>query len=353
MNSLLLYCRSDFEKECAAEILAAAEQHGFTGYCATRPQTGFVLFNPQAQCGKQPALPIPFGSLVFARQWFDVLAHLRGLCPPDRISPILDALRGMPGPVGEVSIETPDTNEAKALSPLCRALQSPMRTALAKAGRYAPEDPRRLHICLLGPDEAVVGYSDRSNSAPWPGGVPRLKASRNAPSRAALKLEEALLRLTGRDVRHRLLRPGVTAVDLGAAPGGWTWLLAQHGVSVIAVDNGPLAPQLRDSPLIHHLRCDGLTYRPPRTVDWMVCDIVEQPIKIAALAERWLREGWCRRSIFNLKLPMRKRYAEVCRCLQRIEDGLKPAHTAVNMRCKQLYHDREEVTVFVERNAQG
>jgi 23S rRNA (uridine2552-2'-O)-methyltransferase len=57
-------------------------------------------------------------------------------------------------------------------------------------------------------------------------------------SRAAFKLIE----LVGRD---RLLRPGMTVVDLGAAPGGWCQVLAQRilpGGVVVALDLLPMAP---------------------------------------------------------------------------------------------------------------
>src|SRR4030066_1923527 len=40
-------------------------------------------------------------------------------------------------------------------------------------------------------------------------------------SRAAFKLAEI-------DDRHHLLRPGMTVVDLGAAPGGWSQIAAQR-----------------------------------------------------------------------------------------------------------------------------
>jgi len=92
------------------------------------------------------------------------------------------------------------------------------------------------------------------------------------------------------------------AVDLGAAPGGWTWQLATRGLRVTAVDNGPLKGDVASDPLVQHLRQDGLTYRPRNPVDWMVCDIVDQPSRIAHLVAAWLAEGTCRRSIFNLKL---------------------------------------------------
>lgn len=38
----------------------------------------------------------------------------------------------------------------------------------------------------------------------------------------------------------------------------------------------------------------------------MVCDMVEKPAKVAALMAQWLVNGWCRETIFNLKLPMKK-----------------------------------------------
>lgn len=55
-------------------------------------------------------------------------------------------------------------------------------------------------------------------------------------SRSAYKLEEL-------DRRDRLVRPGMTVVDLGAAPGGWCqYLQRQHGdkVRIVALDILPM-----------------------------------------------------------------------------------------------------------------
>ena len=35
-------------------------------------------------------------------------------------------------------------------------------------------------------------------------------------------------------------QPGETCLDLGAAPGGWTWAIASLGAQVTAVDRAPL-----------------------------------------------------------------------------------------------------------------
>ena len=55
------------------------------------------------------------------------------------------------------------------------------------------------------------------------------------------------------------MRPGQRAVDLGAAPGGWSWHLANRGLRVTAIDNGPMSPQALATGMIEHLRADGFT----------------------------------------------------------------------------------------------
>lgn len=136
------------------------------------------------------------------------------------------------------------------------------------------------------------------------------------------------------------------AVDLGAAPGGWSWLLVARSIRVIAVDNGPMDPVLMESGLVEHRREDGFRFRPQKPVDWLVCDMVEQPARIAALVAEWLANDRCRRAIFNLKLPMKRRYQEVQRCAEIIRERLEGVRE-YRLAFKQLCHDREEVTGFL------
>jgi 23S rRNA (cytidine2498-2'-O)-methyltransferase len=72
-------------------------------------------------------------------------------------------------------------------------------------------------------------------------------------------------------------------------------------------------------------------------LDWMVCDMVEQPRRVAERMATWLREGWCRHAIFNLKLPMKKRWDETRLCLELFEQKAK---LPLLVRARQLYHDR-------------
>ncbi|HSH41095.1 MAG TPA: hypothetical protein VK973_03095, partial [Arenicellales bacterium] len=89
------------------------------------------------------------------------------------------------------------------------------------------------------------------------------------------------------------------------------------------------------------------TWRPDRPCDWMVCDIVDKPRRTVDMVARWFRDGHCRASVFNLKLPMKKRLEEWHLCRRRLRHSLDAIDTSFDIRAKQLYHDREEITVAV------
>ena len=348
IHGLFCYCRAGFEPELAAELTERAAACGLGGYARTERNSGYAVF--VGDDGGALTEALPFRKLIFARQKLRLIAELRDLDPKDRITPMLEVLcRGTVNqgpPYGTIVVEHPDSDEAKPLAGLARSFGNALRPALRKAGLLAAQDNphlSRLHVCFVDGDHAFLAVSDSRDSAPWPLGIPRLKLLSDAPSRSALKLEEALLVLLSPDERERLMRPGMRAADLGAAPGGWSWVLARQNLQVTAVDNGPLRQHVIDTGLVQHLRADGFGWHPAKPLDWMVCDMVEQPSRVAARMAEWFREGWCRHAIFNLKLPMKKRWQETRQCLERFEhDAGKP----LTVRARQLYHDREEITVF-------
>ena len=346
MHGLLGYCRQGFEPELAAELGERAARAGIAGYARASRDDGYVLFVTSEETEALALMrALPFRELVFARQKLRLFAELRGMDPSDRLTPLLAA---MPGGVrfGDLWVEHPDSDAGKPLSGLARSFGNALRPALRKAGMLAAkEDARlpRLHVCFLAGDHALLALADPRDSAPWPLGIPRLKLLPEAPSRSALKLEEAFLALLTADEREHLLRPGMTAADLGAAPGGWTWVLTRQHLRVTSVDNGPLRQHVLDTGLVEHLRADGFHWHPAKPLDWMVCDMVEQPAKVAARMAKWFAEGWCRHAVFNLKLPMKKRWHETQLCLAQFATE---AGRPLEIRARQLYHDREEITVF-------
>ena len=343
-GALLGYCRAGFEPELAAELTERAALDGFAGHARTERGSGYVLFHVAGDAGAL-SRALPWRDLIFARQKLLLLAELRGLDPRDRITPILDCLRTA-GRFGDLWVEHPDSDAGKPLAGLARSFGNALRPALRAAGILAArEDPKlpRLHVCFIDGDHALLATAEPTDSAPWPLGIPRLRMHADAPSRSALKLEEALLVLLTPEERERLLQPGMRAADLGAAPGGWSWVLARNGLRVTAIDNGPLRPQLLEGGRVEHLRADGFGWQPSQPLDWMVCDMVEQPSRVAARMATWMREGWCRQAVFNLKLPMKKRWLETQVALRAF---VEQAQQPLELRARQLYHDREEITVF-------
>jgi 23S rRNA (cytidine2498-2'-O)-methyltransferase len=323
----VLQCRAGFEAECALESGGTPAAEGIV---------------------TAPGPTMPLIERVFARQAFRQAAHLTDLPAGDRINPILEALAAHPGPVGAILLENPDSNAGKELAGFIKRFAPPLTSALAKRGLPVfKKAGRRLHLLFTDSKQVYAGFSSGAEGSPQANGILRLKFPNEAPSRSTLKLEEALLTFLDEGEREELLKPGMRAVDLGAAPGGWTWQMVRRHVRVIAVDNGPMQPELMDSGLVEHRREDGFRFRPAKPVDWLLCDMVEQPQRIAGLMGDWLTRGDCRRALFNLKLPMKKRWESLEGCLEGLSGRLDEAGLAHRLLCKQLYHDREEVTAYI------
>src|SRR4249920_251331 len=89
-DGLFAYCRAGFEPELAAELSERAAAAGLYGHARTQRGSGLVeLLGVDGVAANQA---LPWASLIFARQKMRRLAHLRGLDPKDRISPIMNAL---------------------------------------------------------------------------------------------------------------------------------------------------------------------------------------------------------------------------------------------------------------------
>ncbi len=219
-----------------------------------------------------------------------------------------------------------------ATAPVWSAVMVPnARAALAENGLYG-------QVCVVG-DRAFIGLAPaREAPSLAPGGRLRVHVSAKAPSRAAMKLVEAFAWL------DRSPERGDQCVDLGAAPGGWSWVLLDRGAKVIAVDPAQLAPSVRTAKGMLHIKADAFHFDPGEPVDWLFCDMAWRPLEAAALLGKWARRRWARLLVANIKLPMKKRAEH----LFRIRDILEEAGWN-HLRARQLYHDREEITVAAVR----
>ncbi|MDX1694538.1 MAG: 23S rRNA (cytidine(2498)-2'-O)-methyltransferase RlmM [Ketobacteraceae bacterium] len=356
MSFILCYCRPGLESDCAAEVMDRAAEAGFYGYIKSADSgAGYIrFFLNEPEQAMAFVDEMPFHEWIFPRQCLLVTREIDNLPVQDRISAIVAEVSEWPE-VEAVWQEYPDTNEGKQITRLTKKLEKPLLNALRKQGtlNLASAGGVRGHLFWLSGSHLLLGLSAVDNAAPWLLGYPRLRVPRQAPSRSTLKLEEAWLQLMSAAEVEASLKPGFRAVDLGAAPGGWTWQLVNREMKVFAVDNGPMDDGLMASGRVTHLREDAFTFKPRYPMEWLVCDIVDKPARVMQLMERWLLNGWCQHAIFNLKLPMKQRWKTVKGLLTQLESALAEADPDYVVRAKQLYHDREEITVYAACVAQA
>lgn len=179
----------------------------------------------------------------------------------------------------------------------------------------------------------------KDNLSDWPGGAIRFRRDEALISRAAFKLLEA------EQAFGLPLDRFTNALDLGAAPGGWTSVLLERGLKVTAVDPAEMDESLALHPRLRHLRKNAaeLTFA-PGTFDLLVCDMSWDPYHtcriVNGLASALSAGG---SGIVTLKLMYRKPF-------QSISDLTEAYAEKFEIRkVKQLFHNREEVTMWVRR----
>lgn len=134
--------------------------------------------------------------------------------------------------------------------------------------------PTQMALCVKPHDEVPGGEWNFAEDREGP------------PSRAYLKLWEWGWRT---DV---LPSAGQTALDLGASPGGWTWVLAKAGLNVHAYDRSPLTLKLpkREEERIQFIKGDAFQVTPENApaTDWVFCDVIAEPKRTVELIESWV-----------------------------------------------------------------
>lgn len=197
-------------------------------------------------------------------------------------------------------------------------------------------------------DQRVRLYSGISatvdNVSPWSRGICRIPKDPKAVSRAEQKLRESLELLE----QARVLGPGEgqpkRALDLGAAPGGWSRVMAQLGYSVDAVDPADLDPRVAAHPgVTHHRTTSGAFLKSCRSrYHALLCDMKMEAVmatKVARDFQHFLEPSAV--LVLTLKLPKGKTGLTVAH--QAVE-GIEKAYTIVQAR--QLYFNRHELTVL-------
>lgn len=191
-----------------------------------------------------------------------------------------------------------------------------IRAALSETGAQlqAPRDPHDgewvldvvLHVDAGGRFLAGV-HRHGPDTHPCAGALPRLSLPADAPSRAWLKMEQALV-VAGWHGAGALR--GRMALELGSAPGGASLSLLQHGVTVFGVDAAAMDRRVLDfasadgAHFVHFKMNTGQVPRSllPARVDLLVCDLNAAPQAVIPIVEQFQAQVHASQFVLTMKL---------------------------------------------------
>lgn len=153
----------------------------------------------------------------------------------------------------------------------------------------------------------------------------------NPPSRAYLKLWEFFTRT------QQFPQKGKLCLDLGASPGGWTWVLRQLGAKVIAYDRAELDTSLQKDRGIEFIEGDCFKVKPDShpAASWVFSDVVAYPGKVLPFVKNFAQACPKTNLVFTLKFQGANHY-------QVIENFL----SVPNSKIMRLFHNKHELTWY-------
>ncbi|OXM88253.1 SAM-dependent methyltransferase [Paenibacillus rigui] len=191
---------------------------------------------------------------------------------------------------------------------------------------------------FLTEERVYLGLSKpEHNLSDWSGGAIRFRKEDGQISRAKFKLLEAE-RAFGLDFSQYR-----SAIDIGAAPGGWTSFLLERGLQVTAVDPAKLDASLLRNPKLKFIQKNaGDVKFAPQSFDLLVCDMSWSPRQMSRLVKGLLYSlipGGT--AIITVKLMHKKPFQTVRELVEDVQPEL------MLQKAKQLFHNREELTLFL------
>ncbi|MBS1958250.1 MAG: hypothetical protein JST80_02140 [Bdellovibrionales bacterium] len=341
MNSRFYFacCQFGAEKVVKAEVL---ERYPHLRFAFSRP--GFITFKEE-DADKCPLIKKFDG--IFVRLWGESLAQAKA---PEALAGLLDKI-----PSGAVVHAFERDTFIPGDDPLGFVVNARIpRVELPVGARLnaAPKPGERVYDLIWLDDKTPEGKTEMETHIflgshehhagldPAPGNKPSIELPKTAPSRAYLKLAEAVKRF------QIPVKAGQGALEVGASPGGATHYMLEQGMGVLGVDPKTMAPAVREHPKFRYVQKPGkattaedLSQFNP---DWLVVDMNIAPLE--AIDEighvvRLLRKNYgknlaLKRAFITLKLNDWKFTETIPLYLKRLQElgfrELKPMQLASN-----------------------
>lgn len=191
---------------------------------------------------------------------------------------------------------------------------------------------RSLYYSFLTEDERAEYFQLMS---PFPGGFTTITDDKDAPSRAFKKIIEA------QKVMGKFITSGETLLDLGACPGGWSYIGLVNGASVTSVDRSPVVETLLRHPKLEYFEGDAFKFNGTGFYDWVVSDIICAPERILELIDKWVIPKKCNQFVFTLKFKGDDNY-DVMKLFKNHDE----LNTSWNVILRQLNVNKNEATIM-------
>ena len=135
--------------------------------------------------------------------------------------------------------------------------------------------------------------------------------------------------------------PDDHVLDLGAAPGSWTWAIAKLGAQVTAVDKADLDPSIAGMTQVKFEQKSAFSLTPGDYdhITWLISDIVCYPDRLYDLVTNWIDHSMVGHMICTIKLQGDSDH-----------DKIDQFAAIPNSVVKHLYHNKHEVTWFWSRD---
>lgn len=205
------------------------------------------------------------------------------------------------------------------------------------------KNPEQILSYVCVPDALYAGFSSpRDNLTDWSGGAVHYRQSGDLLSRAGHKLEEAI-EVFGIDLGGMRL-----ALDLGAAPGGFTKFLLSRDMQVTAVDTAEMDSSLQGNPNLVVYRDNAFLLQfKPNAFDLVTCDMSWDSLRTARLLARLavaIVPGG------TLIMTVKFMGASPLKAIRTVLSVLSVDYNLISAR--QLWHNREEATLYLRRKGE-
>ena len=329
-------CQLGAEKAVKAEILAEYPQLKFA---FSRP--GFITFKEESS--SQPALVLKRN--IFTRLWGEVvgqtkdratLPDLLKLIPANKVIQLFDRDLYIPG----------DEPKNFAFHSNIQLIADGIK---GFEWNGSPHSGDEVYSLIWVDDFHVFlgrhPYTNRVSNAP--GNIPVIELSKDSPSRAYLKIEEAFYRF------KPALEKGQQVLEIGCSPGGATTAMSHRGLNVMGIDPKYMEQQVYKLPGFKFIqKCardvtasDLVNVNP----EWIVMDMNIAPLEaldelsnvLLLLRKNFGKDLKIRQGFLTIKLNDWKFAESIPLYLKRLEEmGFRDLHPT------QLCSNRQEFFVW-------